>query len=86
MDSPLQTGGKSFLFHNVSVSLSSSHRGFSELAWGSRGVSIGHDLPTEDWENAVENALTSFHQTPYVLQKFHRAERLTMSYYDFEQE
>jgi hypothetical protein len=59
--------------------------GFSELAWGSRGVSIGHDLPTEDWEHAVENALTSFHQTPYVLQKFHRAERLTMTYYDFEQ-
>ena len=59
--------------------------GFSELAWGSRGVAIGHDLPTEDWEGAVENALTSFGQTPYILQKFHRAERLTMTYYDFEQ-
>ena len=55
------------------------------MAWGSRGVAIGHDLPTEDWENAVENALTNFGQTPYVLQKFHRAERLTMTYYDFEQ-
>ncbi|MCZ6680435.1 MAG: hypothetical protein O7E52_24660 [Candidatus Poribacteria bacterium] len=57
--------------------------GFSELAWGSRGVSIGHDLSTEDWELAVENALTSFYQTPYVLQKFHRTKRVTMTYYDF---
>ena len=38
--------------------------GFSELAWGSRGVSIGHDLPTEDWEDAVENALTRLRSNP----------------------
>ena len=58
--------------------------GFSELAWGSRGVSIGHDLPTEEWGDAVENALASFNHTPYILQKFHKANRVRMSYYDFE--
>jgi len=58
--------------------------GFSELAWGSRGVAIGHDLSTEDWEQAVENALASFHRTPYILQKFHKAKRIVMTYYDFE--
>ena len=58
--------------------------GFSELAWGSRGVAIGHDLSTEDWEAAVENALVSFYQTPYILQKFHKAKRVQMTYYDFD--
>ena len=33
--------------------------GFSELAWGSRGVSIGHDL-RKDW-SARREALASFH-------------------------
>ena len=30
--------------------------GFSELAWGSRGVSIGHDLPQVEWAAALEQA------------------------------
>ena len=34
--------------------------GFSSLAWGSKGVAIGHDMATEDWEKAVEQALSSF--------------------------
>ena len=57
--------------------------GFSELAWGSRGVVIGHDLSTEDWETVVEDALTSFYRTPYILQQFHKAKRVRMEYYDF---
>jgi len=57
--------------------------GFSELAWGSRGVSIGHDLPGEDWNQALDNALSSFNQTPYILQKFHKGKRFLMEYYDF---
>ncbi|MDE0315691.1 MAG: hypothetical protein OXM61_12370 [Candidatus Poribacteria bacterium] len=58
--------------------------GFSEFAWGSRGVKIGHDLPTEEWEAAIENGLASFEKTPHVLQQFHTAERVRMQYYDFE--
>lgn len=58
--------------------------GFSELAWGSRGVKIGHDLPTEEWESAIKNSLTSFEKTPHVLQQFHTAKRVRMQYYDFE--
>jgi hypothetical protein len=58
--------------------------GFSELAWGSRGVAIGHDRSTEEWDEAVEGALAGFHQTPYILQKFHKAKRVTMTYYDFD--
>jgi hypothetical protein len=44
--------------------------GFSPLAWGSRGVKIGHDMSQEDWCTAVDDALTSFDSTPYVLQHF----------------
>ena len=58
--------------------------GFSELAWGSRGVAIGHDLPTEEWEAVIENSLENFERTPHVLQRFHTAKRVRMQYYDFD--
>ena len=58
--------------------------GFSELAWGSRGVAIGHDLPTEVWEAVIENSLENFERTPHVLQRFHTAKRVRMQYYDFD--
>ncbi len=56
--------------------------GFSELAWGSRGVRVGHDLPEEEWKQAIESALAHFHQTPYVLQPFHKGRRVKMEYTD----
>ncbi|MDE0555114.1 MAG: hypothetical protein OXI24_12905 [Candidatus Poribacteria bacterium] len=58
--------------------------GFSEFAWGSRGVAIGHDIPTEEWVAVIENSLENFERSPYVLQKFHTAERVRMQYYDFD--
>ncbi len=60
--------------------------GFSELAWGSRGVAIGHDIPTEAWVTVIENSLERFEESPYVLQKFYTAERVRMQYYDFDRE
>lgn len=44
--------------------------GFSELGWGSRGVTIGHDYSAEAWAERLETALQSFGKTPYILQKF----------------
>jgi hypothetical protein len=44
--------------------------GFSPLAWGSRGVKIGHDMSQEEWAGAVGEALRSFDSSPYVLQPF----------------
>lgn len=58
--------------------------GFSELAWGSRGVSVGHDMPGDDWSDAIDQALSSFGQTPYLMQRFHKAKRYRASYYDFD--
>lgn len=56
--------------------------GFSELAWGSRGVSIGHDLSQTEWAAALETALTFYPTTPYVLQEFHKGRQFDLSYYD----
>lgn len=56
--------------------------GFSELAWGSRGVSIGHDLPQAEWVDTLRNALASFPTTPYLLQEFHKGRLFEMDYLD----
>ncbi len=56
--------------------------GFSELAWGSRGVSIGHDLPQTEWIGALRRALVSFQTTPYLLQEFHKGRLFELDYLD----
>ncbi len=58
--------------------------GFSELAWGSRGVSVGHDLPHTEWAAAIENALASFPTTPYILQEFHKGQVFELTYLDLK--
>jgi hypothetical protein len=56
--------------------------GFSALAWGSRGVSVGHDLPQGEWAAALEAALAAFQTTPHVLQEFHKGRQFSLTYYD----
>ena len=56
--------------------------GFSELAWGSRGVSVGHDLPQTEWAAALEAALASFHREPRILQEFRKGRHVAVSYHD----
>jgi hypothetical protein len=56
--------------------------GFSELAWGSRGVSVGHDMPQPEWAGAVDKALTAFPHTPYILQEFHKGRLYDLDYFD----
>ena len=56
--------------------------GFSELAWGSRGVSVGHDMPQSEWTTAIEKALDSFPRTPYILQEFHKGRLYDLDYFD----
>ena len=56
--------------------------GFSELAWGSRGVSVGHDMPQNEWASALDKALASFPQTPYILQEFHKGRLYELDYFD----
>ncbi len=58
--------------------------GFSELAWGSRGVSVGHDLSQTEWVAALRNALVSFPTTPYILQEFRKGRLFDMDFMDEE--
>jgi hypothetical protein len=44
--------------------------GFSELAWGARGVHIGSDMPAEEWSALVKKALADFSTNPCVLMRF----------------
>lgn len=58
--------------------------GFSDKAWGARGVHLGSDLPTAEWAAAVDLALDSFATSPYVLQRYHHPALLQAEWYDFE--
>ena len=56
--------------------------GFSELAWGARGVKIASDLSREDWTAALHEALASYSHTPYILQRFRKGRRVEVQWWD----
>ncbi|MCX8155602.1 MAG: hypothetical protein N3J91_04000 [Verrucomicrobiae bacterium] len=57
--------------------------GFSERAWGARGVYVGHDLSAADWSRAVDEALAAFPHSPHILQVYTVPRRVEAEYYDF---
>jgi hypothetical protein len=57
--------------------------GFSENAWGARGVFLGSDLSAADWGAAVEAALKNFETSPSVLQRFHKPALVDANWFDF---
>ena len=59
--------------------------GFSQDAWGARGVYLGSDLSSSDWAAAVEQALKAWPSTVHVLQRYHKPRSIPSQYYDFEQ-
>jgi hypothetical protein len=58
--------------------------GFSESAWGARGVYLGSDMPAADWTEAVNGALKSFDKNPFVLQRYHKPRAVQIDWVDFE--
>jgi hypothetical protein len=56
--------------------------GFSPLGWGSRGIALGADLPHAEWEKRIENALTTFENSPTILQRFHKGRLFEHRYWD----
>jgi hypothetical protein len=58
--------------------------GFSEHAWGSRGVYVGHDLPAKEWAEAIEQALSGFAIHPFILQRFEKSKLFDAQHFDFE--
>ena len=57
--------------------------GFSENAWGARGVFLGSDLSAADWSVAVDTALKNFDTSPSVLQRFHKPALVDINWFDF---
>ena len=58
--------------------------GFSELAWGSRGVYVGQDLPQREWAECIDQAITSFRKGPFILQKFFKGRLVEQPYFNPE--
>lgn len=57
--------------------------GYSEEAWGSRGVYLGSDLSAGEWSVAVDKALEAFPRSPYVLQRFHKTRVVDSAWFNF---
>jgi hypothetical protein len=56
--------------------------GFSPLGWGSRGVTVGSDLPQAEWVRQLEEALASFASSPRIMQRFHKARLIEHPYWN----
>jgi hypothetical protein len=60
--------------------------GFSPLGWGSRGVTVGSDVPQTEWEREFNDALEKFGSEPRILQRFHKARLVDHRYWDVDSE
>jgi hypothetical protein len=60
--------------------------GYSETAWGARGVHLGSDLSGEQWSVAVEQALRDFERSPHVLQRYHKPRLVEARWFDFDRQ
>ena len=58
--------------------------GYSEKAWGARGVHLGSDLSQADWSAAVEEAIDAFPQSPYILQRYHKPRLVDAEWVDLD--
>ena len=50
--------------------------GFHETAWGSRGVFIGHDMPSAEWSQRLNFALAHSAEQPWILQEFREGRKI----------
>ncbi|HET9392703.1 MAG TPA: hypothetical protein VFO29_04145 [Candidatus Rubrimentiphilum sp.] len=56
--------------------------GFSELAWGSRGVRVANDLTKDEWVATLQEAIREYDHTPRILQRFYKGKRVRQTYLD----
>ncbi len=57
--------------------------GYSEDAWGARGVYLGSDLSQAEWSAAVDKGIVSFGRSPHVLQRYHKPRTVDAHWVDF---
>jgi hypothetical protein len=58
--------------------------GFSDHAWGARGVYLGSDLSHTDWAKAVDEAIANYEHSPRVLQRYHKPGLVEAQWFDFD--
>ena len=58
--------------------------GFSEHAWGARGVYLGSDLSHEEWSATVKRAIKDYPYSPFVLQRYEKPKAVEAEWFDFE--
>ena len=58
--------------------------GFSELAWGSRGVTIGHDVSSAEWQAGLKRAQEEFMSQTWMVQEFQETRVIEHPYFDPE--
>ncbi|MBX3747668.1 MAG: hypothetical protein KF833_20355 [Verrucomicrobiae bacterium] len=58
--------------------------GYSDQAWGARGVFLGSDLSSADWSVAVDQALANWPRAPHVLQRYHKPALTQTAWFDFD--
>ena len=56
--------------------------GFSPEGWGSRGVTVGADVPQTEWAAAIDHALADFPHHPQVLMRFAHSRIIEHPYFD----
>ena len=56
--------------------------GFSEHAWGSRGVVVAQDMSQAAWQAELRKALAEFDTHPHILQQFHQGRLIEHDYLD----
>ncbi len=56
--------------------------GFSPEAWGSRGVTVGSDVPQQKWASAIHRAIEDFPHHPQVLMRFAHSKIVEHPYFD----
>lgn len=58
--------------------------GFDERAWGARGVHIGHDMPAQEWQQILRQALHESKEKCWVMQEFNETSIIEHPYYERE--
>jgi len=58
--------------------------GFNELAWGSKSVTIGHDLSGDEWKDAIETAINDFDAQPWMMQQYEPGRVVEHPYFEEE--
>lgn len=58
--------------------------GFSDQAWGSRGVVAAADVPQPEWKAELQAALAAYPSQPHILQEFHKGRLVEQAWLDEE--